>query len=355
MIEVIDLLKKLIATPSFSKEEDGTADVLETYFHQKGLKTKRIQNNVVVGLDLYQAGKQTILLNSHHDTVQPNSGYTQDPFSPTEKEGRLYGLGSNDAGGALVALIAAYERMREEKLNYNLLLLASAEEEISGKNGVELALKSLPEIDFGIVGEPTEMKAAVAEKGLMVIDAKCHGKAGHAARNNGENSIYKAMKDISWISQYQFAKNSDWLGKSYMQVTQINAGSQHNVIPANCEYVIDVRLTECDSFEEVLALLSENLHAEIRPRSTRLKPSGLKSNLVHQILEDKEIEKYGSPTLSDQALMPFDTLKMGPGKSERSHMADEYIDLHEIESAINQYEWLLNEMNIKIESYETVG
>jgi acetylornithine deacetylase len=342
----IDLLKQLIATPSFSKEEDNTADIIEVFLKSKNVDVCRFLNNVWARNKYFDESKPTILLNSHHDTVRPNKGYTLDPFSPLEKDGKLFGLGSNDAGGCLVSLISIFLHFYEqEDLKYNFVLAATAEEEISGKNGIEILLQHLPKIDFGIVGEPTQMNMAVAEKGLLVLDCTAHGKAGHAAREEGDNAIYKAIKDIEWFRTYKFDKVSDLLGAMKMSVTIINAGSQHNVIPSECKFTVDVRVNELYTFEGVLQIIKQNVQSDVHPRSVRLHSSSIE--LKHPIVQAglKLKRKYlGSPTTSDKALMPFPALKMGPGDSARSHTADEFIYIDEIKEGIELYISLLNEL-----------
>ena len=335
----VDLLKKLIATPSFSKEEDKTADIIQEFLEEKGVKTNRYLNNIWATNFYFDESKPTILLNSHHDTVKPNKGYTLDPFSPIENDGRLYGLGSNDAGGCLVSLIATFLHFYDKKeLKYNLIIAATAEEEISGSNGVEILLPRLPEIDFGIVGEPTLMNMAVAEKGLLVLDCTSHGKAGHAAREEGDNAIYKALKDIEWFRTYKYDKVSDLLGPMKMSVTIINAGTQHNVVPHECKFTVDIRVNELYSFEEVLDIIRSNVECEVQPRSIRLRSTAI---AVDHPLVNAGIELgrtyYGSPTTSDKALMKFPALKIGPGDSARSHTADEYIFVGEVSKGIATY------------------
>jgi len=342
----VDLLKKLIATPSFSKEEDKTADIIQEFLEEKGVKTNRYLNNIWATNFYFDESKPTILLNSHHDTVKPNKGYTLDPFSPIENDGRLYGLGSNDAGGCLVSLIATFLHFYDKKeLNYNLIIAATAEEEISGSNGVEILLPRLPEIDFGIVGEPTLMNMAVAEKGLLVLDCTSHGKAGHAAREEGDNAIYKALKDIEWFRTYKYDKVSDLLGPMKMSVTIINAGTQHNVVPHECKFTVDIRVNELYSFEEVLDIIRSNVECEVQPRSIRLRSTAI---AVDHPLVNAGIELgrtyYGSPTTSDKALMKFPALKIGPGDSARSHTADEYIFVGEVSKGIATYVELLKKV-----------
>lgn len=345
--DAVGLLKKLIATPSFSKEEQITADIIERFLESKGIRTKTHLNNIWAQNRYFDPNKQTILLNSHHDTVKPNKGYTLDPFSPLEIEGRLHGLGSNDAGGCLVALMLVFVHYyNREDLKYNLVFAATAEEEISGHNGIEALVPRLGPIDFGIVGEPTLMQMAVAEKGLMVLDATAIGRAGHAARNEGESALYKALEDIEWIRNHSFSKVSDLLGPVKMSVTVIETENKaHNVVPAQCKFAIDCRVNELYSFEEILDILKANLKSEVQPRSTRLRSTSI--SLDHPLIEaGKKLQRtyYGSPTTSDKALMPFPTLKMGPGDSARSHTADEFIYLNEIKQGIDLYIQLLNQL-----------
>jgi acetylornithine deacetylase len=333
------LLQSLIAVSSFSKEEEKTAEILTAFFHAHQIPIQRSGNNVWACNLHFDPTKPTILLNSHHDTVKPNAGYSRDPFQPLIEEGKLYGLGSNDAGGPLVALIGAFLWFYAEKnLTCNLILAATAEEEISGKNGIESILSQLPEIDLAIVGEPTLMKAAVAEKGLLVIDCVVKGKAGHAAREEGENALYKSLDDLVTLKHFQFKKISSYLGKSKVSATMIQAGTQHNVVPDSCTYTLDVRVTDAYTLDEIFLELSESLHAEMTPRSKRLKSSRLsEEHRAFRVLNTLGIETYGSPTLSDQALIPYPSFKMGPGDSARSHTADEFIYLEEIREGIRGY------------------
>ena len=341
--EAIDLLKKLIATPSFSKEEDNSSVLIKSFLEKHEVKTEQYLYNVWARNKYFDADKPTILLNSHHDTVKPNKGYTNDPFSPIEKDEKLFGLGSNDAGGSLVSLITAFLYFYEkENLKYNLVLAATAEEEISGHNGIEVLLPTLGEIDFGIVGEPTLMKMAIAEKGLMVLDCTAKGKAGHAAREVGENAITNAIKDIDWFHSFQFPKVSEALGPIKMTATIINAGSQHNVIPDTCKFTIDVRTTDSYTNEETLEIIRQHIKSEASPRSTRLNASGIdKSHLIVQTAKKICIETFGSATSSDMPLLKVPAVKIGPGKSERSHTADEFIWLREIGEGISIYIKLL--------------
>ncbi|MBO9199137.1 MULTISPECIES: M20 family metallo-hydrolase [Niastella] len=343
----IELLKQLISTPSFSKEEDKTADILRSFLEKHGVQVKNVQHNVYARNAHYDDSKPTILLNSHHDTVKPNKNYTLDPFTPIEINGKLFGLGSNDAGGPLVSLIATFLYFYDRTdLKYNLVLAASAEEEISGKDGIELVLPHIGNIDCAIVGEPTQMQMAVAERGLMVLDCVAHGKAGHAARNEGENSIYKAIKDIEWFQSYQFPKVSDLLGPVKMSVTVIETDNkQHNVVPAHTKFVVDTRVNELYTFEDILETIHKNVQCEVTPRSTRLRSTSIA--LDHPLIKSGIAlgrTYYGSPTTSDKALMPFQALKMGPGDSARSHTADEYIYINEIVEGIELYVRLLNEI-----------
>ena len=342
-----ELLKKLVAIPSTSRDEKAVADFYERYMKDAGLKVNRVENNLWIGPENIDAEKPTLMLNAHMDTVKPVNGWVHDPFAPTEEDGKLIGLGSNDCGGGLVSLLAVYSQLTQKEQPYNLIYAASAEEEVSGKNGMELLLKSLPKIDVALVGEPTGMKMGVAEKGLMVLDCTAHGKAGHAARNEGNNAIYHALVDIDWFKTYRFAKESDVLGPVKMSVTMINAGTQHNVIPDQCTFVVDVRTNECYTNQQVLDEISLQVFCDVKARSTRLNSSHI--DLSHPIVvkgREMGIETFGSPTLSDQALMSFPSLKMGPGESSRSHTAEEYITKEEIESAVQTYITLLDGLEL---------
>lgn len=334
------MLKRLIAEPSYSKEEDKTAEIITRFLESRGITAQRLQNNVWARNRYFDAAKPTLLLNSHHDTVRPNKGYTLDPFNPIEKDGKLFGLGSNDAGGCLVSLIAAFVHFHEQQdLTHNVILAATAEEEISGHNGIELLLPVLGKIEWGIVGEPTMLQLAVAEKGLLVLDCVSHGKAGHAARNEGENAIYKAIKDVEWFQRYHAPKVSDLLGPVKVSVTVIDTDNKaHNVVPPQCHFVVDVRVNECYTFEELLAIIRGSVACDVTPRSLRMRSSAIP--LDHPIVQSGiRLGKtcYGSPTTSDKALMPFPALKTGPGDSARSHTADEYICLEEIAAGIKGY------------------
>lgn len=342
----LELLQALIHIPSISKEETRTASAIELFLKDRGIKTHRKNNNIWAYNKHYNAAKPTILLNSHHDTVKPNQGYVRDPFAADIEDGKLYGLGSNDAGGSLVSLIAAFLNFYEQKnLKYNLCLAATAEEEISGKDGLELIIPELGPLDFAIVGEPTLMQLAIAERGLMVLDCVAHGKAGHAAREEGENAIYNAIKDIEWFRTYEFSKKSALFGPIKMSVTVIEAGSQHNVVPAECKFTVDVRVTDAYRNDEVLKIIRQNVNCDVNPRSTRLKPSSI--SVDHPIVKAGIAlgrETYGSPTTSDQALLDIPSLKIGPGDSARSHMADEYIYTDEIKEGIALYIKLISEI-----------
>lgn len=342
--QAVQLLQQLISIPSFSREEDRTADLIEQFLQQHDVKTHRKLNNIWARNRHFDESKPTILLNSHHDTVKPNSGYTRDPYDAKIEDGKLYGLGSNDAGGCLVSLIAVFLYFYErEDLKYNFCLATTAEEEISGVNGLELIIPELGELSFGIVGEPTLMHLAIAEKGLMVLDCTAHGKAGHAAREEGENAIYKALADIEWFRTFRFPKESDVFGPVKMSVTVINAGSQHNVVPASCTFVVDVRVTDAYRNEEVLEIIQQHVSCEVKPRSIRLKPSSIdKTHPIVQAGIALGRDTYGSPTTSDQSLLDISSLKIGPGDSARSHTADEFIYVDEIREGIEIYVEMLS-------------
>jgi acetylornithine deacetylase/succinyl-diaminopimelate desuccinylase-like protein len=339
-----DLLIELIATPSFSREEDKVASILEDFFHAHDVETRRVGNNIWVKNKQFDSSKPTVLLNSHLDTVKPNSGYTRDPFKPEIHENKLYGLGSNDAGGPLVSLIATFLHFfGRTDLKYNVVLAATAEEEVSGTGGIESIWTSLPKIDFAIVGEPTLCDMATAEKGLMVLDCISRGRPGHAAREEGVNAIYTALPDIEWFRTYKFPKRSDALGEMKMSVTIINAGSQHNVVPAECKFTVDVRVTDAYTLEETLEIIKRHVTCDVTPRSLRIRSSGI--SMDHPLVMSAKkigLGLYGSPTTSDQALIPVPSVKIGPGDSARSHSADEFIYLHEIEKGIKTYITLLS-------------
>jgi len=341
-----ELLCSLIATPSFSGEESHTAKRITDWLHEFGITTQHSVHNVWAVNKYFDASKPTILLNSHHDTVKPNKAYTNDPFEAKIADGKLFGLGSNDAGGCLVSLMALFAFYYERSdLKYNLVIAATAEEENSGPNGLNSLLEVLPSIDFAIVGEPTGMQLAIAEKGLMVVDAYAPGKPGHAAHENTDNAIYNALNDIDWIRTYQFPNVSETLGKVKMSATQINAGEQHNVIPATCHFVLDVRVNECYTNQEIFEIIDSHTMSKMVARSFKLKSSFIPAD--HPVVQagiELGRTTYGSPTLSDQAVLSCPSLKMGPGDSTRSHQADEYIYVNEIEEGIDLYIKLLSKI-----------
>lgn len=349
--EILSHLRNLISTQSFSKEEDKTAELIGEFLTAFGVKRQRSDNNIWAKNRYFDEHKPTLLLNSHHDTVKPNPNYTLDPFSPIEKDGKLFGLGSNDAGGCLVSLIGTFIHYYEQRdLGYNLILAATAEEEISGRNGLESLLPELGKLDCAIVGEPTGMEMAVAEKGLMVIDAEVTGKSGHAARDTGVNSIYLAMEDIDKLRNYKFDKVSEWLGLVKVTVTVISAGSQHNVIPGNCQYVIDVRTNDSYGNEEVFDILQKELDAKLTARSFRMKPSFIDYN--HPLVKAGQnvgCKLFGSPTSSDQTLLNIPSVKIGPGMSERSHSPDEFIYLEELDKGLEGYIKLVEQFGEELE------
>ncbi len=339
----IDLLTRMIAIPSLSREEKDVADMLEKYMFEQLLNPHRKGNNIWCFSPDYDENKPTILLNSHIDRVKPVATWSRNPYVPSEENGKLFGLGSNDAGASVVSLLHTFIALQETKQAYNLIFLASCEEEISGKDGIESVIPELPSITFAVVGEPTQMQPAIAEKGLMVLDCIVNGKSGHAARDEGENAIYKAIKSIEWFQNYEFQKVSDLLGKVKMTVTVVHSGTQHNVVPDKCEFIVDVRSNECYSNEELYEIIIQHAGCEVIPRSFRLNSS--KIAIEHPFIQ-KAISlgkvPFGSPTLSDQALIPFPSVKIGPGDSKRSHTADEYIKLEEIKDAISLYLNLLD-------------
>lgn len=341
----LELLKNLIQTPSFSKEEDKTAELLEAWFNKEGIPFERHLNNVWARNKFFDKNKPTLLLNSHHDTVKPNSAYTRDPFKATVEEGKLYGLGSNDAGGCLVSLLATFTWFYQaEDLNYNIIFAGTAEEEINGENGIACMLPVMPEIHVAIVGEPTLMNLAIAEKGLIVFDAKVKGTPSHAAHPNDDNAIYKTAEVLNWFEKFKFPKVTEALGKVKLTVTQIKAGSQHNVVPAHVDLVIDVRVTDAYSNAEINQILQKKAPVdEITARSLRLNSSSIPED--HELVKagvSLGMETYGSPTLSDQAMLNCPSLKLGPGDSTRSHSADEFIYVKEVEEGIEKYIRLLD-------------
>lgn len=344
--EAIALLKRLIAQQSFSSEEAETALLIMDWFSGYNIKFERSNHNVWAKNKYFDASKPTLLLNSHHDTVKPNQAYTRNPFKAEVIDGKMYGLGSNDAGGCLVSLLALFTYFYNERdLKYNLVMVASAEEESSGANGLNSVLPLLPPIDVAIVGEPTLMQLAVAEKGLLVLDCCAYGTAGHAAHGLGDNSIYKAIEAINWFKTFEFQKESDTLGKVKMTVTQVSAGSQHNVIPAECRFVVDIRVTDKYDNQEVLDIVKKHVNVEVKPRSLRLNSSSIPVGhpLVQAGIALNRVI-YGSPTLSDQSVLSCPSLKLGPGDSLRSHTADEFIYVREIEEGIQLYIDLLKKI-----------
>ncbi|MHC6730859.1 M20 family metallo-hydrolase [Segatella copri] len=341
--DAVQLLKKLIATPSVSRNEKDAADIMEQTIRSYGFEPQREANNLWIIDPHYDESRPTLLLNAHIDTVKPVTSWSRDPFSPDVEDGVLYGLGSNDCGGGLCSLLQIFRMLTEKPQSYNLIYLASAEEEVSGKDGITRALPLLPHIDLAIVGEPTSMNPAVAEKGLMVLDVIAHGKSGHAARNEGVNAIYEALDDMRWIRDYKFEKVSEFLGPTKMTLTVVNAGTQHNVIPDKCTMLVDIRTNEFYDNEEVYELIRQHLKSEVKAHSFRLKSSRIDPEhpLIRKCVA-MGMKPFGSPTLSDQALMHFPSFKLGPGESSRSHSANEFIRISEIRDAIAKYETLLD-------------
>ena len=341
--DAVQLLKKLIATPSVSRIEKDAADIMEQTIRSYGFEPQREANNLWIIDPHYDESRPTLLLNAHIDTVKPVASWSREPFSPDVEDGVLYGLGSNDCGGGLCSLLQIFRMLTEKPQSYNLIYLASAEEEVSGKDGITRALPLLPHIDLAIVGEPTGMNPAVAEKGLMVLDVIAHGKSGHAARNEGVNAIYEALDDMRWIRDYKFEKVSEFLGPTKMTLTVVNAGTQHNVIPDKCTMLVDIRTNEFYDNEEVYELIRQHLKSEVKAHSFRLKSSRIDPEhpLIRKCVA-MGMKPFGSPTLSDQALMHFPSFKLGPGESSRSHSANEFIRISEIRDAIAKYETLLD-------------
>ncbi len=345
--DAVELLKKLIATPSVSRNEKDAADIMEQTIRSYGFEPQREANNIWIIDPHYDESRPTLLLNAHIDTVKPVASWTRDPFSPDVEDGVLYGLGSNDCGGGLCSLLQIFRMLTEKPQRYNLIYLASAEEEVSGKDGITRALPLLPHIDLAIVGEPTGMNPAVAEKGLMVLDVIAHGKSGHAARNEGVNAIYEALDDMRWIRDYKFEKVSEFLGPTKMTLTVVNAGTQHNVIPDKCTMLVDIRTNEFYDNEEVFEFIRQHLKSEVKAHSFRLKSSRIDPE--HPLIKKcvaMGMKPFGSPTLSDQALMHFPSFKLGPGESSRSHSADEFIKISEISDAVAKYRELLDGASI---------
>ena len=353
--EAVALLKQLVATPRTSRDEAAAATLFADFISQKGFRPEREANNVWCLADGYSSARPTLLLNAHLDTVRAVSGWTRDPLLPTLEGDRLYGLGTNDDGASLVALTQAFRVLAGRPQPYNLILLASAEEEVSGRDGMERAITRLPHVDLALVGEPTGMQPAIAEKGLMVLDVTAHGRAGHAAREEGINAIYRALDDINWFRTYRFPDESPLLGPVKMSVTVIQAGTQHNVVPDECRFTVDVRSNECYSNEELYQEICAHVASDVHARSFRLNSSRIDPEhpLVRRALslgaapDGRPRQPFGSPTLSDQSLMPWPSMKMGPGDSARSHTADEYICISEIQSAIDEYIRLLDGLDIR--------
>ena len=341
--DAVQLLKKLIATPSVSRNEKDAADIMEQTIRSYGFEPQREANNLWIIDPHYDESRPTLLLNAHIDTVKPVASWSREPFSPDVEDGVLYGLGSNDCGGGLCSLLQIFRMLTEKPQSYNLIYLASAEEEVSGKDGITRALPLLPHIDLAIVGEPTGMNPAVAEKGLMVLDVIAHGKSGHAARNEGVNAIYEALDDMRWIRDYKFEKVSEFLGPTKMTLTVVNAGTQHNVIPDKCTMLVDIRTNEFYDNEEVYEFIRQHLKSEVKAHSFRLKSSRIDPEhpLIRKCVA-MGMKPFGSPTLSDQALMHFPSFKLGPGESSRSHSANEFIRISEIRDDIAKYETLLD-------------
>lgn len=340
----VSLLCELIAIPRVSRSEAAAADHLEAWMTREHLEPHRLCNNVWAIAPHYDESRPTLLLNAHIDTVKPVASWSRDPFTPVVEGDRLYGLGSNDCGGGLVSLLMAFKELRNRALPFNLIYLASAEEEVSGANGISLALPALPPVTVAVVGEPTGMQPAVAEKGLMVVDVVAHGKSGHAARNEGVNAIYGLLDDLIWLRDYRFERVSPFLGPTLMNVTVIHGGTQHNVVPDECSAIVDVRTNELYTNEEVFDIIRKHVKSEVHPHSFRLRSSSIP--LEHPLVKQCQtmgMKPFGSPTLSDQALMPFPSMKLGPGQSARSHSADEYICISEIRQAINVYMELFRE------------
>ncbi len=342
----ISLLQQLIAAPSLSRNEEQTAAIIESFLADRKIPCKRVQNNIYAVNKNYDVQLPTLLLNSHHDTVAPNKNYTNDPFKPLIHDGKLFGLGANDAGGPLVALLATFLFYFESELPFNIIFAVSAEEEVSGKDGIELLLQHLPKIDMAIVGEPTQMRMAIAEKGLLVVDAVAKGRAGHAARDEGENAIQKFADDHTWLKNFSFEQVSSMLGPVHTAVTVVETkNKQHNVVPDECTFVIDIRVNELYSLEEVMTILQQGMKSELKARSLRLKPSFISKD--HALVTaglSLGMECFGSPTMSDMALMNFPAVKCGPGDSARSHTADEFIFVEEIASGIEKYIGWINSL-----------
>jgi acetylornithine deacetylase len=349
---MIELLKKLISMPSFSGEETATAGLIYDYLIGRNVEARRFLNNVWATNKYYSPEKPVVLLNSHHDTVRPSPAYSIDPFKPEIRDGRLYGLGSNDAGGSVVSLLSIFCEMYEVCLPYNIVIAITAEEEAICKNGISALWHHLGRIDFALVGEPTQMQAAIAERGLIVLDCIAEGVAGHAARNEGVNALYRAVDDILWFRNYRFPKVSKLMGEVKMTVTVLHAGTQHNVIPSRCEYVVDIRPTDCYDNSEIVDIIRSNVRSHIAPRSLHLKASAIsEKHVLAMTANSLAIPCYISPTTSDISRIPVAAIKIGPGDSVRSHTADEFICLDEVESAVNVYRTFLDKLAELIPQY----
>lgn len=341
---MIELLEKLISTPSFSGEEENTASIIAGFLNSRNVETHRFLNNIWAKNKYYSPEKPTLLLSSHHDTVKPATAYSRNPFVPAIESGKLYGLGSNDAGGSVVALLEIFCNFYEQQLPCNIIIAISAEEEAICKNGISALWPHLGKIDFAIVGEPTQMQAAIAERGLIVLDCISEGVSGHAARNEGENALYKAIDDILWFRTYRFPKVSEQMGEVKMTVTVINSGTQHNVVPSKCEFVVDIRPTDCYSNEEIVDIIQSNVKCRLTPRSLHLKASSISGeHILAKTAKKLNIPCYISPTTSDISRINVPAIKMGPGNSARSHTADEFIYIAEIEDAVGKYTAFLKE------------
>jgi acetylornithine deacetylase len=342
---MIELLKKLITIPSFSGEEKEAADLICNFLNTRGVAIYRFLNNLWAKNKYYAPEKPVLLLNSHLDTVRPSPAYSINPFEPKIEDGKLYGLGSNDAGGSVVSLLSVFCDLYEKHLPYNIVIAITAEEEAICKNGISALWQHLERIDFAIVGEPTQMQAAIAERGLIVLDCVAEGVAGHAARNEGKNALYEAIDDILWFKNYKFPKTSKLMGEVKMTVTVIHSGTQHNVIPSKCEYVVDIRPTDCYENEEIVEIIKSNVKSHITPRSLHLKASAIsEEHILVKTVKSLNIPCYISPTTSDISRIHVPAIKIGPGNSARSHIADEFIYIAEIETAVKQYKTLLEKL-----------
>ncbi|MFI3317752.1 MAG: M20 family metallo-hydrolase [Rikenellaceae bacterium] len=349
----LELLRRLIATPSTSREESATADIIASWLEERGISTKRLGNNVIAYSEGFDPdARPTLLLNSHHDTVKPSPSYTRNPYEPTIEDGKLYGLGSNDAGGSVVGLISLFHHYHKQTLPFNLLLAITAEEEVMGEGGIRSLGEELNMVDMALVGEPTLMQAAIGERGLVVLDCIARGKSGHAARGEGINALYKAVEDITKLRNFRFERCSKILGEINIATTMIEAGTQHNVVPDSCHFVVDLRTTDAYTNEQVVEILAAELESEIKPRSTRIRASALDES--HPLLcaaRKMGAESYISPTTSDMALMSYPSLKMGIGDSARSHTADEYLYVAELEEGVKKYKEFIKQL---INYYETM-